>query len=47
VISKEEVAASTEKELSRKTFDIISRPLIERGLMEENNYNEREQADPC
>jgi 1-acyl-sn-glycerol-3-phosphate acyltransferase len=33
VIPKEEVAALTEKELSEKTYAIISKPLIERGLM--------------
>lgn len=35
VISKEEVARSSEKELSQKTFELISRPLINRGLMTE------------
>lgn len=32
-IPKEEVAALSEQELSEKTFDIISAPLVERGLM--------------
>jgi 1-acyl-sn-glycerol-3-phosphate acyltransferase len=34
VISKEEVAATSEQELCDKTFDLISAPLIARGLME-------------
>ncbi len=33
VISKEEVSQLSEKELSEKTFEIISAPLIQRGLM--------------
>jgi 1-acyl-sn-glycerol-3-phosphate acyltransferase len=46
VISKEEVAASTEKELSKKTFEVISRPLIERGLMTGQHADtSAEQAD--
>jgi len=35
LISKEEVARLSEKELSQQTFETISRPLIERGLMTE------------
>jgi len=33
VVTKEEVLSLSEKELSARTFDLISRPLVERGWM--------------